>query len=73
MVKRLEFLPFFPIHLYLFKKIGSGTKDKKTKNPGFHRDFLNGQLQLISLQTATKLYHRFASDVFRDLHPEFTL
>jgi len=37
-------------------------RGEKNKKPRFGRGFLNGQLQLISLQTATKLYHRFASD-----------
>ncbi len=45
----------------------------KNKKSRFYRDFLNGQLQLISLQTVTKLYHWLASDVFQDLHPELTM
>jgi len=37
----------------------------KNKKPRQNQGFLNGQLQLISLQTATKPYHQFASDVFK--------
>ncbi len=36
----------------------------ENKKPRFGRGFLNGQLQLISLQTATKLYQQLASDEF---------
>ena len=63
--KRLYNCPERSLKYYGFLLVPKKTAGYKDKKPRFCRGFLNGQLQLISLQTATKPYHQFASDMFK--------